>query len=204
VIVVTGTPGVGKSQFSHLLAKKTGAIHVDIGKVTLDEGFTLGMDPIRLTKIADLEKISSWIGKSIRESRKDVIVDGHYASAIVPKELVRLAIVLRCEPSELLRRLRKKQFPKRKALENVAAEILDSCLIDTIQSFGRRKVCEIDTTDKTLNLIVAEALTLLRKKSCRRIGKVNWLDRLKATGQLDKLMVFMSSTNTRSKRHCTS
>ena len=161
---------MGKSQFSHLLAKKTGAIHVDVGKVALDEGFTLGMDPLRRTKIADLEKISTWIGKSIRESRKDVIVDGHYASAIVPKELVRLAIVLRCEPSELLKRLRKKQFPKRKAFENVAAEILDSCLIDTIQSFGRRKVCEIDTTGKTLNLIVAEALRLLRGKSCRRIG----------------------------------
>ena len=197
VIVVTGTPGVGKSHFSHLLAKKTDAIHVDIGKVALDEGFTLGKDPIRQTKIADIKKMSTWIGKIIRESRKDVIVDGHYASAIVPKELVRLAIVLRCEPSELLERLRRKKFPKRKALENVAAEILDSCLIDTIESFGRRKVCEIDTTDKTLNMIVSEALTLLGRKNCRCVGKVNWLDRLNATGQSDKLMAIMSSTNTR-------
>jgi len=197
VIVVTGTPGVGKSQFSHLLAKKTGAIHVDVGKVALDERFTLGKDPLRQTKIADIEKISTWIGKIIRESRKDVIVDGHYASAIVPKEHVRLAIVLRCEPSELLKRLKRKKFPKKKALENVAAEILDSCLIDTMQSFGRRKVCEIDTTGKALNLIVSEALTLLGRRSCRCVGKVNWLDKLSATGQSDKLMDIMSSTNAR-------
>jgi broad-specificity NMP kinase len=126
-----------------------------------------------------------------------VIIDGHYASAIVPKELVRLAIVLRCEPSELLKRLRRKKFSKRKALENVAAEILDSCLIDTIESFGRRRVCEIDTTHKTLNMIVSEALTLLGRENCRCVGKVNWLDQLNATGQPDKLMAFMSSTNTR-------
>jgi adenylate kinase len=190
VIVVTGTPGVGKSQFSRLLAKRIGGIHMDIGKAALTWGFTLGTDIVRSSKIADLRRISNWIRKRLSESDEDVVVEGHYASAVVSKRFVTLVIVLRSDPDELIKRLRKRRFPRRKVYENVAAEVLDLCLIDAIRSYGRKKICEIDTTRRTLKSILTEALGLINGTISPSFGNVDWLGRLEERGKLDELIKY--------------
>jgi len=172
------------------LAKRIGGIHIDIGKAALTRGFTLGTDLNRGSKIADLRRISNWIRKRLSESDQDVVVEGHYASAVVPKRFVTLVIVLRSDPNELIKRLRKRRLLKRKVYENVAAETLDICLIDAIRSFGRKKICEIDTTRRIPKSILTEALGLIDGTIRPSLGKVDWLSRLEERGKLDTLMKF--------------
>jgi len=193
VVVVTGTPGVGKSKFSKLLAKRIGAFHVNVGEVALTEGFTLGTDLRRRSKIADLDRILRWVRNLIDEVDRDLVVEGHYAPIVVPKRHVRLAIVLRCDPNQLVKRLRMRRLARSKVYENVAAEILDVCLVDAVRSYGRKKVCEIDTTGRTFSSILTEALNVVEGRYKPSLGKVDWLSKSEERGQLEKLMSFKKS-----------
>jgi len=172
------------------LARRIEATHIDIGMIALSKGLTMGTDVHRKSKIADLLKVSAWIRKRFGEIDGDIVIEGHYASMVVPKRPVQLVIVLRCDPHELIRRLRKRRMPRKKILENVAAEALDVCLIDSLKSFGRKKICEMDTTQKTLKSVLMETLRVLDGRTKPRFGNVDWLGRLEERGELDALMSF--------------
>ena len=57
-IVITGTPGVGKTIASKILAKNLGVAYIDLNKMVLDEKLDVGYDRERKCFIADFEKIS--------------------------------------------------------------------------------------------------------------------------------------------------
>ena len=63
---------------------------------------------------------------------QDVIVDGHLASDVVLPSLAANIFVLRLDPSVLQKRLQARGYKTKKIKENVAAEILDVCLVDAI------------------------------------------------------------------------
>jgi adenylate kinase len=186
--VVTGTPGVGKSLFSKRLASEIGATPIDVGKVALQEGFVVGTDVQRRSKIVDMKALSKWVRSLLHEVKGPVILEGHYVSAVVPNHLADLVIVLRCDPKELMKRLRRRRISRKKVYENVAAEVLDVCLVNALESFDKKKVCEIDTTRRTLNSIIREAKEVVDGRIAPTFGKVDWLSRLEKSGELDALM----------------
>ena len=112
------------------------------------------------------------------------MIDSHIAPeiGIVPK-LVR-AIVLRCDPVVLQRRLERKRWSKSKISENLQAEILDICLWDAVQNYGLEKIVEIDTTEKTPSHVLQLIMKEMHKKRIQRQPRVNWLMSLKRKGIL--------------------
>ena len=74
--------------------------------------------------------------------------------------------VLRRNPKELKEFMQKCGFSDAKLYENLSAEILDSCLVEAMQT-QQGKVCELDVTGKTVDENVAEILDVLDKgKKC--------------------------------------
>jgi adenylate kinase len=112
------------------------------------------------------------------------VIDSHIAPEIgtLPK-LVR-AIVLRCDPIVLQRRLEHKRWSKSKISENLQAEILDICLWAAVQNYGWEKITEIDTTQKTPRHIVQLIMKDMHKKRIQKQPRVNWLLSLKRKGVL--------------------
>ena len=135
-----------------------------------------------------MKALSKWVRRLLCEVKGRVILEGHYASAVVPNHLAELIIVLRCDPNELMKRLRRRRIPKKKMYENVAAEVLDVCLVNALESFDRKKVCEIDTTQRTLKSVLREAKEVVDGRINPGFGKVDWLARLEKRGELDALM----------------
>jgi adenylate kinase len=188
LIVVTGTPGVGKTTFSRLLAKKLNAVHIDLGELALREKLVTAFDKKRRTYVADLKRISSKLRKLIKSIQHDIIIDGHYAANVVSPNDVNLVFVLRCHPQELERKLKRKGFTSRKIAENVAAEILDSCLLDAVNSCGVQKICEIDVTNRKRTEILEEALNVLEGRTGLSVGKIDWLKKLEEEGKLNRFI----------------
>jgi len=186
LIVVTGTPGVGKTRFSRLLAKKLGAVHVDLGVLATRKKLIIGFDKVRQTYIVDTEKMARALKEALLHSHGNVILDGHFATDVVPSELLDTAFVLRCHPEKLKRRLIRRKIPKRKIAENVRAEILDVCLWDAVNSYGLDQVCEIDLSAKKTVAAVAQAMKVLENRLKRRVGIVDWLVLLERKGLLGK------------------
>ena len=62
-IIVTGTPGVGKTSHCELLAQNTGLRHLSINKVVKDRGCHDGWDEEHQSHIVDEDKVSRATGK---------------------------------------------------------------------------------------------------------------------------------------------
>jgi len=188
VILVTGTPCVGKTSVSHLLASKLEAVHVSLGELVEQERLISGVDKIRRTLIADMDKVSKRVHEIIENSECDVIVDGHYAVDVVPSKNVHMVFVLRRDPGELRSFMENRGFKGRKLWENLAVEILDVCLRDAVLACGAEKVCEIDASGKTIEEIVESIVLVLEGKKKRRVGIVDWLGKLEEEDRLHEFL----------------
>ncbi len=172
-IVVSGTPGTGKTSVSKLLAKRLDGIHLELSRIVEDEGLWLGRDEERGgTLVVDAEKLADYLRARISGSEDIFIVDTHYGE-LVPPELVDHVFVLRLEPCTLWKRLEARGWPSSKVRENVEAEILGVCSIEARSVFGE-KVCDIDTTGKDAKSVVEEILSIL--EGLEECGVLDWLE----------------------------
>jgi len=185
-ILITGTPGVGKTVVACMLASRLGANYVNLGELVEQENLILGVDEERGTLIADTGKVSRRLKKFMEASDRDVIVDGHYATDVAPAERVHLVFVLRRDPDELKGLMERRGFGERKLWENLAAEILDVCLWDAVKACGSEKVCEVDASSKSTSEVVEEIVSILEGKRACRVGTVDWLGKLEKEGRLSK------------------
>ncbi|MEM3173994.1 MAG: adenylate kinase family protein [Candidatus Bathyarchaeia archaeon] len=188
IIIITGTPGVGKTSVSAALASRIDAQLVSLGELIRKEKLYIGFDKERDTLIADIEKISRRVGEIISKAQKDIIIEGHLAVDVTPAEKASIVFVLRRNPEELKRILEERSYTERKIMENLAAEILDVCLFEAVKKFGVEKVCEIDVTSKSVNKVVQEILDVLGGLRERRVGVVDWLGKLEAEGKLEEYL----------------
>ena len=188
IYIVTGTPGVGKTLISNLLASKLGAEVISVGDLVKKENLHIGWDDERKTLVADLEMVSKRIRELIDLKRKTLIIEGHYAVQVVPPEKVNLVFVLRRDPRELKKILEDRGYNQEKLKENLAAEILDVCLFDAVNICGLEKICEIDTTEKKPDEILDEITMIIKGEKKRQVGIVDWLGMLEAEGELDEYM----------------
>jgi len=185
IILVTGTPCVGKTSVSRKLAAKLNALHIDLAELVKREKLYSEIDTERNSLIADLDKVSQKIKKIIQKTESDVIIDGHYAVHVVAPEVVNFVFVLRKDPRKLKTLMEERGYSSRKLWENLEAEILDVCLSEAIEVCGKNKVCEIDATGKSIDEIVDEILGIIDGKRRCYVGIVDWLGKLEKEGVLD-------------------
>mgnify|MGYP001167294657 CR=1 FL=1 len=188
VILLTGTPCVGKTTTAKQIAAKLGAQYINLTDYAKTYGLTLGEDTERKTTIIDEEKMCTKLAQTIETSENsNIIVDGHYAAAVTPTNLVNNIFVLRRNPKELKEFMLNCGFNDTKLNENLSAEILDSCLIEAMQT-QQGKVCELDVTGKTVDENVAEILNILNGNKKCFAGVVDWLGMLEQEGLTDQYL----------------
>lgn len=184
VIVISGTPGTGKTTVASILAKKIKGIHIDLSELVLKEKLYKKVDEKRETVIADLNSLVPRLTEIIKSTNSSIIVEGHYAE-IVPSKFVDVAIILRTHPKELEERLKKKNFKESKVRENVEAEILGVCSYNALNTYEKEKIYEIDTTSKTPDETAELILKIIEGKGEKyKIGKIDWLAILEKEGLL--------------------
>ncbi len=164
ILVITGTPGTGKSTLCELLAECLGVrcFHVD---ELVKEGMSLGYDRVRDSLIADIDGLREELG-----GIGVAVIEGHYSHLLGIEDLI---IVLRTNPLVLEQRLRDKGFSDEKIKENLECEALDLCLIESLDR--NKNVFEVDTT----NLKPAEAVEIILnildgRGDEYRPGKIDW------------------------------
>jgi adenylate kinase len=189
VILLSGTPCVGKTSVAHHLTPKLDALYVNLTDLATHENLILGKDEERNTTIVDEVKMKRRINQIITKSDKqNIIIDGHYAVNVVPPKLVTRVFVLRRDPVELRKFMTNSGYSDRKLNENLASEILDVCLIDALHAVGAAKVCELNITGKTVEETSEEILSLIDDPSKCEVGIVDWLGKLESEGLLDQYL----------------
>jgi adenylate kinase len=165
-LIITGTPGTGKSTIAKLLAKKAGLelfSITEIVKIKMRIGAKHEVDIKKLAKhLLFLKKLD------------DYVVEGHLACELpLPADNI---VVLRTDPSILKRRMAKRGYGKEKIEENMMSEMLDYCSIRVKKEYKKNPL-ELDTSKRKPPACVNKILAALMHKK-KRIDSVDYSKRL--------------------------
>lgn len=161
MIALTGTPGCGKSRVAEELKKRGyNVISIKDFAEKHDCAKREGKDIV-----VDIEKLS--------KKRYEGIVEGHLSHLLKPD----IAIVLRCNPLLLKKRLLERGWDYEKVMENVEAELIDLILVEALQNC--KKVYEIDVTKLSVEE-VTDAVEMIIKGYTKNFepGKIDWISEL--------------------------
>jgi broad-specificity NMP kinase len=128
IIVITGTPAVGKTRFANAIAKSLNAESVGVTDIVLKKKLYMGTDKNRtlIVKMADLNREVRSIISLARANHKDAIVlEGHILADMRVRGAV--VIVLRAHLKELLVRMKKRKYGQEKIRDNLISEATDYC-----------------------------------------------------------------------------
>jgi adenylate kinase len=167
ILLITGTPGTGKSSLAEALAEREGGICIHLNDLVPPPP-SPSFDPTRGSRRVDLKdlvpRVRARIGRGL------TIIEGHFSHLLPLGDAV---IVLRTHPEVLRRRLEERGYREAKIRENLEAEALDVCLCEAIQRHSR--VWEIETTDASLEETLQKASRILRGEGEEYLpGKIDW------------------------------
>lgn len=162
-IIITGTPGVGKTSLCDLLAQNTGLKHLQINQVVKERDCHEGWDADLESWIVDEDKVS-FIGTLCGDSESNdtylqlldsiedevrlggCIIDWH-ACDLFPKSWIDLVIVLRTDTTRLYDRLTARHYSERKLQENMDSEIMEVLLDEARGSYDEEIIVELQSND---------------------------------------------------------
>lgn len=171
-LVITGNPGTGKHTSAKIVAERLGAEIIDINKVALENNAILAKTSHGAD--VDTKKLGRLLA-SILKKKGSLVIVGHLAPYVMKVAGIDMAAVLRRAPTKLEFTLAGRKYSREKINENVSAEILGVLLYDAIKAFGKRRVAEFDTTNRTPKETADEIISALQKKSPKKVGIVDWL-----------------------------
>ncbi len=153
IIIITGTPGVGKTTLANVLVKKLRYERVDLHRFypQISERY----DRRKQCYVIDYTKLVKLIDERLRETTAYGLVIDSHVTHYLPATLIDLCVVLGCSDLKLLkRRLQKRKYTTKKIQENLEAEIMQVCLNEA--RTRKQRIMMFDTVKITLQQMAAK------------------------------------------------
>ena len=166
IILLTGTPGTGKTTAAKQLRSNYKVIHL----TQFIKENNLGTKDGEIE--VEIDKLEKEINKTVQNlGAEKILVEGHLAHYLDGDH----CIVLRLKPELLEERLKHREYSMDKISENVEAETMDLILSEAVSR--NQNVHEIDTTGMDVEDVVYEISNSIEEEKCS-VGTVDWTDSL--------------------------
>nr|CAB3220767.1 adenylate kinase isoenzyme 6-like [Phallusia mammillata] len=141
-ILITGTPGTGKSTLSQELASNTQLRMVNVGEVAKENQLFLGFDEKLQCPILDEDRLIDELEEQMAEGGN--IVDYHSCD-FFPERWFDIVFVLRTDNSILYERLQRRSYNEEKIKNNIECEIFQTILDEARESYKSDIVHELQS-----------------------------------------------------------
>ncbi|XP_063701111.1 adenylate kinase isoenzyme 6-like [Culicoides brevitarsis] len=139
-ILVTGTPGSGKSHMTKILAEEFNLKHQDVADIVKEHHFTDGYDETLECPILDEKKLVDFLDPIMRTGGN--LVEYHNIE-FFPERWFSLVLVVRCDTNILFKRLEHKGYNSNKIKQYVEMEIFQMALEEAKTAFKRVPVHQV-------------------------------------------------------------
>jgi adenylate kinase len=170
-ILITGTPGVGKTSLAMLLTDNLNEklsntnkryTYINIGKLITDKKLYTDWNKDFDVPEFDEDKVLDEIEPMIKSG--GLILDFHSAF-FFPDEWIQFVVLLRCDNTILYDRLKSRGYSDKKIKENIECEIMEVTSEDVKENFSQEKIIEIksekiEDMENNITLII-EKLNIL-------------------------------------------
>merc|ERR1711991_172993 len=148
-VLVTGTPGTGKSATVEIVCEQTGARRLCVGEVVKEHRFHDGEDEHGALLI-DEDPLLDWMEEELAQG--GVVVE-HHGSALFPERWFDAVVVLTTDNTLLYDRLVARGYPEAKVQSNVECEIMQVLMEEASESYAAHRVHQrvSDTTEQLAN-----------------------------------------------------
>ncbi|MGY5147058.1 MAG: adenylate kinase family protein [Candidatus Nitrosopumilus sp. bin_7KS] len=179
-IAITGNPGVGKHTITQLIADKMKLSIIDINKIAKDSGLFEKNGNTNDVDVETLEKILE--SKTLENS----IIVGHLAPYVLRKNQVKIMIVLRRSPYDLISVYEDRKYDDDKIRDNAGSEILGIITNDAMGKF-QEKTFQINVSGKTVAEVFEKTMSVIMNKNGNEV--VDWLEIVRKNNDLGKFFV---------------
>lgn len=123
-ILITGTPGTGKTTTSKLLAEATGMRYLNVGDIVKEKNLHSGWDETHQSFTLDQSNEDQ-----VMDDMEDQMTEGsnivdYHSSDLFPERWFDFVVVLSTDNTVLFQRLEARGYPQQKIEENVQCEIM--------------------------------------------------------------------------------
>jgi len=148
-ILISGTPGTGKSSLASLLAQKSDFTHIPVGDFAKENDCLDEWDPDYQSHGINEDKLLDLLEE--RQAPGGLIVE-HHVTDMFPERWFDVVFVLRTDNTLLYDRLAARGYHAKKLHENVQCEIFQTILEEARSSYRPDIVHELqsDTVDQQL------------------------------------------------------
>lgn len=131
VIVVTGTPGVGKTTYAKRLGEELELPVLSVTDLCEQAGLDEEWDSQRKCFLVDVDALEELLVERA-QANDEVIIEGHLAHELPPR-FVERCVVLKCSLPVLKKRLEARGYSDEKVRENLDCEIFDVCFSEAVE-----------------------------------------------------------------------
>ncbi|KAL8945125.1 MAG: hypothetical protein Q9211_000337 [Gyalolechia sp. 1 TL-2023] len=143
-IIITGTPGVGKTSLCESLIDTTDLQHLPVNRIAKERDCHEGWDEDTKSWIVDEDKLLDAIESEIEQG--GCLIDWH-ACDLFPEGWIDLVVVLRSDSTVLYDRLTARNYSETKLQENMDAEIMEVLLAEARDAFEEGIVIELQSNN---------------------------------------------------------
>lgn len=139
-VLLTGTPGVGKTTLGKELAGRTGLTYVNVGELAKEGQLYDGYDEEYSCPILDEDGVIDELEEKMSEG--GAIVDYHGCD-FFPERWFQIIFVLRTDNSILYDRLESRGYSGKKLQDNIQCEIFQTIYEEAVESYRKEIVYQL-------------------------------------------------------------
>ena len=161
-IIITGSPGVGKTSAARALGKKLGWTVLNENQFALEQ--KIGKwNPEEDELVIPLEPYAKALNRLFLD-KKNIIIEGHLLCEL--KARPDFAVLIKVHPELLEGRLHSRNYSEEKVQDNVFCEGIEYCKKHLLRNYPKEKVVEVES-GKSIKETLDRIIKGLREKGAK-------------------------------------